>query len=82
MGRVTKFYLPPVQVLTGSDLMCPTATMTSRVKACSLHMNSTELTCSKLTQLHDACIGHARRRHDLIGCSETRSVGAQSVRAL
>ena len=24
----------------------------------------------------------ARQRHDLIGCSETRTVGAQSVRAL
>ena len=34
------------------------------------------------TQLYDAFIGHARLRHDLLGCSETRSVGAQSVRAL
>jgi len=29
-----------------------------------------------------ALIGHARQRHHLIGCSETRTVGAQSVRAL
>jgi len=28
---------------------------------------------------HDAFIGHARQRHDLIGCSETRSVGAEQV---
>jgi len=37
-----------------------------------------ELTWNKSTQLHDAFIGRARQRHDLIGCSETRSVGAQS----
>jgi len=30
---------------------------------------------NKLTQLHDAPIGHARQRHDVIGCSETRTVG-------
>ena len=34
------------------------------------------------TQLRDAFIGHARRRRDLIGCSETRPAGAQSVRVL
>jgi len=34
-------------------------------------MNWTELTCNTLTQLHVAFIGRARRRHDLIGCSET-----------
>jgi len=39
----------------------------------------TELTCNKSTQLHDAFIGHERQRRDLIGCSETRTVGAQSV---
>ena len=39
-----------------------------------------KMTCSKSTPLHDAFIGHARQRH-LIGCSETRTVGAQSVRA-
>jgi len=33
-------------------------------------------------QLRVAFIGHARHRRDLIGCSETRPVGAQSVRAL
>jgi len=27
---------------------------------------------------HDAFIGHARQRHDLTGCSETRAVGAQN----
>ena len=36
-----------------------------------------------LTQLHDAYIGHARKRHDstlkLTVCSKTRTVGAQSV---
>ena len=30
-------------------------------------------------QLHDAFIGHALQRHDLIGYSETGTVGAQSV---
>jgi len=45
-------------------------------------LNGTELTCNKLTQLYDAFIGHARQRRDLIGCSETRSAGAQSVCAL
>ena len=35
------------------------------------------------TQLHDAFIGRrARQRHDLIGSSETRTVGARSVSAL
>jgi len=32
-----------------------------------------KLTCNKSTQLHNAFIGHARQRHDLIGCSETNS---------
>ena len=32
-------------------------------------------------QLHDALVGHVRRRRDLIDCSETRTVGAQAVRA-
>jgi len=32
-----------------------------------------------VTQLHDAFVGHALERHDSIGCSETRSLGAQSV---
>jgi len=36
-------------------------------------LNSGELTRNKSTQLHNS---------DLIGCSETRTVGAQSVRAL
>ena len=40
----------------------------------------TDLTCNKSTQLlDDAFVGHACRRHDLIGCSETRTVGAQRV---
>ena len=51
-------------------------------KVCSQYVNWTELTCNKTTNLLDAFIGHARQRHDLIGCSETRTVGAQSVRAL
>ena len=51
-------------------------------KACSQHINWTELTCNLSTQLHFAFICHARQRHDLIGCSETRTVGAQSVRVL
>ena len=42
-----------------------------------------ELNGTIVTQLHDdAFTGHVRQRHDLIGCSETRSVGARSVRAL
>jgi len=49
------------------------------VKVCSHHMNWTKLSCNKSTQLHDAFIGHARRRRDLIDCSETRTVGAQPV---
>ena len=53
-----------------------------RVKACSQLVSWTELTRNKLTQLHDAFVGHARQRHDLIGCSRTRTVGSQSVRAL
>ena len=36
----------------------------------------------KSTQLHGAFIGHARQRHDLIGYSETRTVGAQSVESI
>ena len=31
------------------------------------------------TQLHNAFIGHARQRHDVIGCNEIGTVGAQSV---
>jgi len=31
------------------------------------------------TTRQDAFIGHARQSHDVIGCSETRSVGAQRV---
>ena len=42
-------------------------------------MNLAKLTCNKSIQLYDAFIGVARQRHDLIGCSETRTVGAQSV---
>ena len=44
------------------------------------------MTCNKLTQLHDidasrrdAFTGHSRQRHDLIGCSETRTDDAQRV---
>ena len=36
------------------------------ITVCSQHMNGTELTCNKSIQLHDALIGHALRRHDLI----------------
>jgi len=39
-------------------------------------MNLTELTDNKATQIHDTFIGHARRHHDLIGCSETRTLCA------
>jgi len=42
-------------------------------------MNWTELTCNKLTQLHAAFIGRARRRHDLIGCSETTWPGRDGL---
>jgi len=45
----------------------------------SLLLNWPKLTCNKSTQFHDAFIGHARQRHDLIGCSETRTVGARRV---
>jgi len=45
----------------------------------SRHTNGTELTWNKSTQLHDAFIGHARQRHHLVGCSETRSASAQRV---
>jgi len=45
-------------------------------------LNSTELTCNKSTQLHEAFIGRARQHHDLIGCSETRTVVASSVHVL
>jgi len=48
------------------------------IQVCTQHMNGTELTCNKSTQF----TGHARPRHDLIGCSETRTVGARSVREL
>ena len=34
---------------------------------------------TKSTELHCAFIGHERQRHDLIGFSETRTVGAQRV---
>jgi len=43
-------------------------------KVWARELNWTELTCNKSTQLHDAFIGRARQRHDVIGCSETRSV--------
>ena len=55
------------------------------LKVCSRHMNCMscpELTCNKSTQLHDASrhfIGLTCQRRDLIGCSETRTVGAQRV---
>ena len=47
----------------------------------SQHKKWTELTCSKSAQLHDAFIGHALQPNDWIGCSETRTTGAQSIRA-
>ena len=58
-----------------------TVTLNSNSKGLFIahELNSTELTCNKSTQLHDAYTGHARQCHDLIGCSETRTVGAQSV---
>ena len=34
---------------------------------------------NKLTHLHDAFAGHARQLHDLIDCSETRTVSARLV---
>jgi len=37
-------------------------------------LDLTELACNKSTQLHNAFIGHARQRLDLIGCSKTKSV--------
>ena len=46
-------------------------------RVCSQQTNWTELTCNESTQLglHEAFI-------DFVSCSETRTVGAQSVRAL
>jgi len=55
------------------------ATEVVTLKVRSQHMNETESTCTKSTQLHDAFIGHARRRHQLIGCGETRTVSARPV---
>jgi len=52
------------------------------LKVCSQHTNWTDLQQVDPVRLHDAFIGHARQRRDLIGCSETGTVGAQSVRAL
>jgi len=49
------------------------------IKACSQHVNRAELTCNRLSQIRDAFIGHAHQHHDLIGCSKTRTVVAQSV---
>jgi len=47
-----------------------------------VHSTRTELTCNKSTQLHDTFIDHARQSQHLIGCSETRTVCAESVGAL
>jgi len=61
------------------------ATEVVTLKVRSQHMNETESTCTKSTQLHDAFIGHARRRHQLIGCGETIGrlvLGQFSTRAL
>ena len=44
-------------------------------------MNYTDLQQVDLVTRHVHC-SHARQRHDLIGCSETRTTGAQSVRML
>jgi len=71
---------------TDTDRFIDTAPHTMQVvtKIIAAHeMNRTELTCNKSTQLglHDAFTGHARLRH-LIGRSETRTLGAQSVCAL
>jgi len=77
---VENWQLTPDAQRTFPDSLC---SMQLRIKACSQRINCTELTCNMPTQLHDACafISHARQRHGLIGCSETRTVGAQSVRA-
>jgi len=45
---------------------------------CSQRTNETDLNWTDLQQV-DAFIVQSRQRHDLIGCSETRTVGAQSV---
>ena len=37
------------------------------------------ITNQSTSQMHDAITGHVRQRHDLIGCRETRTVGARSV---
>ena len=49
----------------------------------SVHSTRTELnwpaSCNQSTQLLDAFVGHVRQRHGVIGCSETRTVGAHSI---
>ena len=42
-------------------------------------LNWPAVACNKSTQLHDAFIGHARQRHDLIGYCETRTASVQRV---
>ena len=44
-------------------------------------LDLTELACNKSTQLHNAFIGHARQRPDLIGCSKTKSVHLSQFRS-
>jgi len=38
--------------------------------------------CVFFEQINSLSLSHARQRRDLIGCNETRAVGAQSVCAL
>ena len=47
------------------------------VNVCSLHLNWTDQNWPATSR--SSYTGHARQRHGLIGCSKTRTVGAQSV---
>ena len=68
---MTGHFPPPANICPRLGLEYVYSTWTS--------LNWPKLTCNESTQLHDAFIGHARHRRDLIGCSETRAVSAQPV---
>ena len=70
----------PLDDVTGDDVTADGLTAagtlhTTPVKACSHDVNSTGMTVNKPTQLH----GQLR---ELIGCRETRTVSARSVRVV
>jgi len=85
-SRKGKGYENKAKNLCQSDLKNRKMKAITRVKTCLQH--SYELNWSDLQQLdpfkpiHDEFIGYAHQRHNLTGCSETRTIGAQSVCAL